>query len=277
MAESPEHSKCPEHGKEIVLFCNERDCQAAICTSCLTRKHLCHKVVEIEEVNKVHLFKNIEALTNNLQRNMSLLSTVKKDIKEKGDICVGQIHKYWQASNDYFKRTIEQAEDETEKEHQNIGDCMSAIKTSLNNLSDIKQSVGAQEEKNFAEIMSKSEEVRKTTHSCEQYLSGYRAFRYPVYLGNPLLPEKITQQKTTINFSNKEEDEKRPAILWDSAFRAEQIKGNLVKFTGENKAMSCSHPQRCASSLTMVQFSPRIRKTHAILKSVRFSKIRKIT
>ena len=233
MAEAPEHSKCPEHGKEIVLFCNETDCQSAICTSCLTKNHVCHKVVEIEEANKSHLFNNIEVLGKNLQRNISLLSTVKKDIKEKGDICIGEINKYWEVSNDYFKRTIQQAENEIEKEHRNTGDCMAAIKNSLDGLSDIKHSVGAQEEKNYAEIISKSEELRKITDACQPYLSGYRAFRYPVYLGNPLLPEKITQQKTTINFSNKDEEENRPAIFWDPAFRAEQMKRSLVNFTGE--------------------------------------------
>ena len=131
MAEAPEYSKCSEHGKDFLLFCNETGCQVAICVSCLTKKHLGHKVVEIEEVKQFNLLKNIDSLTNNLRQNMKLLSTVKEDITERGNICVGQLNKDRKALNDHFKMKTQVAGNQVKTEKQNIDSCLDAIKRNL--------------------------------------------------------------------------------------------------------------------------------------------------
>ena len=111
------------------------------------------------------------------------------------------------------------------------------MENSLDILGSIKESAEAPKEKSYTEILSKSEEINKISEKCKSYLSGYRVFRYPVYIGVPLLHEKITQRQTVINFSNEDEEEKRPAILWDPTVRAEEIKRSLVNFTGESKML----------------------------------------
>ena len=241
MAEALEYSKCSEHGKDFVLFCNETACQIAICTSCLTKKHLSHKVVEIEEVKQVVLLENIDLLTNNLRQNMKLLSTVKEDIKEKGDVCVDQLNKDRKALNAHFKRKMQFAENAVKTENQNIDSCLAVIKSNLDVLNDIKYEVEGQDFDSFVDILSKAEAVHKIEADCKPYLSGHKAFRYPIYMGNaafiPLLPENISQQATTLCFSKQY----GPAILWDPVVRAQQMKRSISKADFRGKNMSCTN------------------------------------
>ena len=47
-AKPKEKELCEEHGKELVLFCKETECQKPICLSCLRKKHKNHNVTDIE-------------------------------------------------------------------------------------------------------------------------------------------------------------------------------------------------------------------------------------
>ena len=50
---------CPEHDKELVLFCEEEGCKKLICVSCLTKEYRNDYVVEVEEKKKEAVMKNI--------------------------------------------------------------------------------------------------------------------------------------------------------------------------------------------------------------------------
>ena len=60
-----DNSLCPDHGKEMTLFCKETQCQTLICTVCMTRKHKKHDVVDVDENRKEEL---VASITSAIER-----------------------------------------------------------------------------------------------------------------------------------------------------------------------------------------------------------------
>ena len=82
-------SQCEEHGKELVLYCQE--CLISICLPCLTRNHRGHDVIEIEEAERETLLARIEVFVNDLEERKGNIFEVEKNTEEERMECVKKI------------------------------------------------------------------------------------------------------------------------------------------------------------------------------------------
>ena len=71
------YDRCKDHGKELSLFCQEPDCQRAICQTCLTKYHNNHDLVELEEEIKETLIVEVDQARKKLKSKIRLISSVK--------------------------------------------------------------------------------------------------------------------------------------------------------------------------------------------------------
>ena len=77
-------AKCPEHGKDIILYCKRLDCQKPICQVCITKYHRGHDVVDIDEVKKEMkeiLLSKIKLGKEDLQRKRNKISAAYTETK----------------------------------------------------------------------------------------------------------------------------------------------------------------------------------------------------
>ena len=91
-----ESRKCPEHGQNEILFCREAGCEKLICTLCLSKSHLGHKVVAIKDETKevlANLLKNIEITRKQLNAKIKDVEEVSQDAAKKTEISLLQAKK----------------------------------------------------------------------------------------------------------------------------------------------------------------------------------------
>ena len=89
-----EIKKCPEHGKDIILYCKRLNCQKPICQVCMTKYHRGHDVVDIDEVKKEMkeiLLSKIKLAKEDLQKKRSKISSAHTKTKSKTEICISSL------------------------------------------------------------------------------------------------------------------------------------------------------------------------------------------
>ena len=72
--------QCKEHGKPLLLYCNELRCRKCICLTCLTNLHVGHRVTEIEDKNKLVLFSKIASQMDKLESSKKNLMATKEEL-----------------------------------------------------------------------------------------------------------------------------------------------------------------------------------------------------
>ena len=115
--------KCEEHGKELILFCKEMKCKKAICPKCLTRSHLGHKVVEIEEIEKEQkeaLVTKLDDVEQRLERNKTIIGKAENDVLKKNQACVNELKKQKKEVMKTFNEMIQNATDQIAETSNNI-------------------------------------------------------------------------------------------------------------------------------------------------------------
>ena len=88
-------AKCPEHGKDIILYCKRLDCQKPICQACITRYHRGHDVVDIDEVKKEVkgiLLSKMKLAKEDLQRKRSKISSARTETESKMEQCISLLN-----------------------------------------------------------------------------------------------------------------------------------------------------------------------------------------
>ena len=77
--------ECPEHNKELVLFCGRAECQKPICQLCLTESHRKHDVVDFEtgeNILRINLDREIEVTCSNIEKSIRDLTKTKEKLAE---------------------------------------------------------------------------------------------------------------------------------------------------------------------------------------------------
>ena len=86
--------KCPEHGKDIILYCKRLNCQKPICQVCITKYHRGHDVVDIDEVKKEMkeiLLSKIKLAKEDIERKRNKISSAHTETKSKTKICISSL------------------------------------------------------------------------------------------------------------------------------------------------------------------------------------------
>ena len=186
-AERKEKELCQEHGKELVLFCKETECQKAICLLCLRKTHKKHNVIDIEGEKREVLMTKIILFEKNIKEKVIVLTAAKNDINKMADACLNDLEK----RRDQMKGAIDKQFDKMKKE---TGDQMKEANTSLENeiaalnenlnlLSSIKQNTEGMDDDddNYSDIINMIETLNGLKEMVNQYLSGNRTYRYPEF------------------------------------------------------------------------------------------------
>ena len=128
-------SLCPDHGKELTLFCKETQCQTLICSVCMTRKHKKHDVVDVDENRKEKLLDNLTSAIQRLSFKKEQITTV----QEKNEQCLKKLKEdkrtILNLVQDKYDSMISEASNQTEEHKSKI----TSLEENLVLLNNIKQ------------------------------------------------------------------------------------------------------------------------------------------
>ena len=127
--------RCPDHGKELTLFCKETQCQTLICSGCLTIHHLKHEVIDADERGKEELLDNLAFAIKSLSFKKEQIATVQKKNEKYVRKLTEEKKSILNLVRDKFDSLITQATNQTE-EHKSK---MASSEENLVLLNNIKQ------------------------------------------------------------------------------------------------------------------------------------------
>ena len=99
---------CEEHGKELVLFCDEVECKKPICLECLKRSHKKHDVTDIEYEKREVIKRKISYIEKNLREKIIILNAAKNDISKKTEVCLKDLQKRKEEMKDEIDKQLDQ-------------------------------------------------------------------------------------------------------------------------------------------------------------------------
>ena len=173
------YDRCKDHGKELSLFCQEADCQVAICQSCLSKNHKKHDVVELEEEIKNNVITEVEKIRKNLKSKMRLISSVKENVETKTEESVNDLKQKQEEINRQIQKMIKKALETKRETNLHLDDELTAMNVNVVLLDNIFQNIERKDEMSYEEIAVIQEMVKEIHENNIKHFSGTRNFRYP--------------------------------------------------------------------------------------------------
>ena len=85
--------RCPDHGKEMTLFCKETQCQTLICSACM-KEHKKHELVDVDEEKeeqKEELLTDLTTTIDTLSSRKNLITPAQITVDGKNNECLGRL------------------------------------------------------------------------------------------------------------------------------------------------------------------------------------------
>ena len=134
---------CLEHGKDLVLFCTETRCKTLICTVCMTKRHLGHKVVDKDVDRKEELLTSLTSAIESLSSRKRLIETIQAEVGRRNERCLNDLSKEKQSTlkmvKDRYDSLLAVAANQKDKSSARIKSEMTSLEESLSLLNNIKQ------------------------------------------------------------------------------------------------------------------------------------------
>ena len=173
--------RCEEHGKEVNLFCKQAGCNKSICRSCLSRNHLGHKVVEIEEQKTEALLRNIKTIEKHLGIKLTKICEAKEEIKKLN----AKILPKMKLREEELIEEIEELARKTKKDEDEfntkVDDEVEVLHSYQNLLEQMKHNVNTTEENTYEDLVKSLENVTDIAKTLQKDHSGERCFNYPEF------------------------------------------------------------------------------------------------
>ena len=182
--EHAQPEKCSEHGKDLNIFCKEPGCQRIICLVCLSHDHKKHDFVEIEERKKEvmdTLQKNYKAVTDNLQRKIRNIMSVKQDAARKIEKNIEELNMKKEDMKKQYEKMIQEAKDHLEEITVKTDQELNAMKETLNLIHDMNKSAEAIKDDTYRDIMNKVETMSGIIENVNKHQTGKRTYEYHEY------------------------------------------------------------------------------------------------
>ena len=176
------YDRCKDHRKELSLFCQEPDCQIAICQTCLIKYHKKHDFVELEEEMKKNVIVEVEQVRKNLESKMRLISSVKEDVEKKAEESVNELKRKQEEINRKIEQLIKKAEETKKETNLHLDDELSAMNVNIVLLETINQNIDHKDEMSYEEITGIQETIKEIHENHTKHFCGTRNFRYPKIL-----------------------------------------------------------------------------------------------
>ena len=180
-----EKELCEEHGKEVILFCDEPECKKPICLVCLKRSHKKHDVTDIVDEKREVLKKKINHIEKYLKEKIRILDATKNDVSTKAEVCLKDLEK----TRDEMKAEIDKQFDKMKKDVENqrkeVNSSLEtetvALNENLNLLSSIRKNTEDMDEDdddNYSDVIDMIDTVNGIKEMVNQFLSGTRTHGY---------------------------------------------------------------------------------------------------
>ena len=179
-----EYTKCTEHEKDEVLFCQEPGCKIAICILCLSASHLGHKVVAMVEEMKdtrTKILKMIEVTSESLSAKITNETDACQRAKEKTASSLVELKRKKKEIIEHFDKMIQQAIQHEKKLIKTSQDELKIFKENLNHLDEIRRSCEDQGIMH-ANLSRRLEEVEGIKQKEDELWPKVRNYEYPKYL-----------------------------------------------------------------------------------------------
>ena len=161
--------ECPEHKKELNLFCREEGCQKPICVSCM-KQHKKHEVVVVEdEENKSELYQNINVIEEKLEAMMTRILTVKQEVNIKTETFTIEVMKKCDEIIKDAEYNMAEVQTAIDKDACTVAENLALLKSLRENSGNEGQD---------EEILNKLEIVKCMEENIRGNLSGVRIYRY---------------------------------------------------------------------------------------------------
>ena len=186
--ERDEKELCEEHGKEVVLFCDEAECKKPICLVCLKKSHKKHDVTDIVDEKKEVLKKKISHIEQNLREKINIFNATKTDINRKTEVCLKNLQKRSEEMKDEIDRQFHQmkkdAENQREEANSSLETETADLNENLNLLSSIRKNTEDMDEDdddNYSDVIDMIDTVNSIKEMVNLCLSGTRTYSYPEF------------------------------------------------------------------------------------------------
>ena len=155
-----EFQKCEEHGKELNMFCLEKECKKPVCRSCLRTQHKRHDITDIEELEKETLMKKVASIETSLEAKVSAISEAKTSTANKTQKVIKEMKKKKEEILSHIDKIIEETEEQNYVENLRMDDELSAMKSKLDLLKSIRQNIEKERTLSYEEIMNNQEALK---------------------------------------------------------------------------------------------------------------------
>ena len=209
---------CLEHGKDLVLFCTETRCKTLICTVCMTKRHLGHKVVDIDVDRKEELLSSLTSAIENLSSRKRLIETIHAEVGRKNEGCLNNLSEEKKSTlkmvKDRYDSLIAVAANQKDKSSARIKSEMTSLEESLNLLNNIKQYLD-EETLSPRDVRNCEETIEKITEHIDHILTTPPGKEYIVYIENKRNDRLVVELcgKLMQRNHNKEGADKQPEKL----------------------------------------------------------------
>ena len=96
MKKVPKFPRCPQHAKELSLFCPDDRCKTTICQVCWIKEHTAHSnnIVDIAEDHKDKkeaLLDKVSSISKDVERTITILLKMKRQVAENNAKCIAAL------------------------------------------------------------------------------------------------------------------------------------------------------------------------------------------
>ena len=200
---------CPEHGKELTLFCKETQCQTLICSICLTKRHRKHDIVDAGENEKEELLTSLTSAIESLSFKKDQITAVQNAEERRNDDCLQKLTEEKRSIlnmvRNKYNSLIADALKQKEVSSSRSGNEMTSLEENLVLLSNIKQYMN-KETLSPREVRIYQDTVNSVVQHTDYALLGPRTYEFMAYTENRdkerLVEElcgQLTRRKHSIN------------------------------------------------------------------------------
>ena len=221
---------CLEHGKDLILFCTETRCKTLICTVCMTKRHLGHKVVDKDVDRKEELLSSLTSAIESMSSRKRLIETIQAEVGRRNERCLNNLSKEKQSTlkmmKDRYDSLLAVAANQKDKSSARIKSEMTSLEESLSLLNNIKQYLD-EETLSPRDVRDCEETIKKITEHIDHILTTPPSKEYVVYIENKRKDRLVEELCGELMQRNKEGTDKHPEKLGSIFATGVQKSGGL--------------------------------------------------
>ena len=134
LLETKHFNMCQVHGRELSLYCKEKNCSKAICPICLIEGHIGHQLADVIDQEKETLTEKVKDLMDDLKGEQKKLANADREIREKNQYTLSKLKHEKKRMMDVFNQLIDQVTEEGKVEETKINRRLTVIASHLNEL-----------------------------------------------------------------------------------------------------------------------------------------------